>query len=78
MTIAVFKVFGKLGMAGASEKGTFAIDRETKVVTVRRNKSRTAYQMSLNQVANFVCERGVAVKTERKKTGEDDGQPEGG
>lgn len=72
MSTATFKVFGKLGMAGAEGEGTLLIDRETGKVTVRRKRSHTIYETSLNRIADYICVNGFPTKAQR-----DDGQPEG-
>ncbi len=73
MSTATFKVFGKLGMAGGESEGTLQIDRETGKVTVRRKRSHSVYETTLNRIADKVCEMTIPTKA----SGGDDGQPEG-
>ena len=55
MSIATFKVRGRLGFAGGERVGTVSIDRESGKVTVRPKGSRTVYETSLNRLADHVC-----------------------
>jgi hypothetical protein len=73
MTTATFRVFGRLGMAGADGEGTLSINRETGQVIVRRKRSHTVYETTLNRLADYICVNGLPTKPGR----EEDGQSEG-
>jgi hypothetical protein len=67
MAVSRFKVFGTLDSAGGMKKGTFEIDRETGVVTVRPFRSRLVYEVLLNNLATLVCKQSLGVVREEKK-----------
>jgi hypothetical protein len=67
MSVAKFKVYGTLDGAGGMKKGTFEIDRNTGVVTVRPYRSHTVYEALLNNLATTVCKQGLGVVREEKK-----------
>jgi hypothetical protein len=67
MSIAKFKVYATLDGAGGMKKGTFEIDRETGVVTVRPYRSRLVYEVLLNNLATTVCKQNLGVVREEKK-----------
>lgn len=53
---AHFPVLGRLGYARVSE-GTLTIERATGIVTVRRKRSRTRYQLTLDKVAEIIAQK---------------------
>lgn len=61
MSTASFKVRGKLDGAGGDKEGTFSIDRETGVVTVRPKGSRLVYQTTIGRLATWVCQNNMGV-----------------
>lgn len=73
MSVATFKIRGRLGMAGGESEGTLTIDRETGKVTVRKKRSHSVYETTLNRVADKICEMTIPTAA----SGGDDGQPEG-
>jgi hypothetical protein len=65
MTVAVFKVRGRLDSAGGDKDGTIKVDRETGKVTVRVRGSRTVYETTIGRVATLVCQNTMGVKPVR-------------
>lgn len=57
MSIARFKVFGRLDGAGGARAGTVVIDRESGLLHVRPFRGRRVYTMPLSMVADMVCQR---------------------
>jgi hypothetical protein len=68
MSVAKFKVYGPLDGAGGNKKGTVEIDRKTGMFTVRPLRSRTVYELSLNDVATWLCrQHQFAIVREEKR-----------
>ncbi len=67
MSTAKFSVYSTLDSAGGMQKGTFEVDRETGVVTVRPHRSRVVYEALLNNLATLVCKQSLGVVREEKK-----------
>lgn len=57
MTVARFKVFGRLDGAGGARQGTLSIDRAAGLVHVRPYKRQRVYTMPLSMVADMICMR---------------------
>jgi hypothetical protein len=62
MSVASFKVRGRLDSAGGEMEGTIMIDRETGKVSVRPKGRRSTYDTSLSQVATWVCQNAMGLK----------------
>lgn len=66
MSTASFKVRGRLDGAGGDKDGTFTIDRESGIVTVRPKGSRTTYQTTIGRLATWVCQNTMGISPSRK------------
>ena len=60
---ARFKVRAQLDSAGGKKNGTVLIDRETGIITVRPERSRTAYQARLDNIADFIVKTALMAGT---------------
>jgi len=63
MSVAKFKVRAQLDGAGGAKNGTVAIDRETGIVTIRPERSRTTYQATLAEIADLIVKRVLLAGT---------------
>jgi hypothetical protein len=73
MSVASFRVFGRLGMAGSDGEGTLSINRENGQVTVRRKRSHTVYETTLNRLADYICTNGLPTKPGREADEQSEG-----
>jgi hypothetical protein len=62
MSTATFRIKGKLEKAGSAQEGTLTIDRATGVVSVRPLRSREAYSVPLDTVAEWVVRHCIFAK----------------
>jgi hypothetical protein len=67
MSVASFKVRGKLDSAGPEVEGTLFIDRKTGKVTVRRKGSRTTYETTVGMLATWVCRYTMGIRPKDAK-----------
>ncbi len=52
-------VTGRLDNAGAEQRGTVVIERDTGLITVRPLGKRRTYTLPLGDVATMICERVI-------------------
>lgn len=68
MSLARFRVYGKLGKAGGrASAGFMVVDRANNLVTVNRLRSREKYVGYLDQLAEIMVERQIKAEVARKR-----------
>lgn len=68
MSLAKFKVSGRLDGAGGVRQGTVIIDRAAGLLHVRPLRRRRMYTMPLSMVADMVCQRILMNEVHDKRT----------
>jgi hypothetical protein len=67
MSIARFRVYGRMDRAGGGKAGTVEIDRGAETFAVRPHRSRRAYTVSLSLVADIVIEKILKAEVREKE-----------
>jgi hypothetical protein len=67
MSVCRFRVLGRLDGAGGAREGTVTIDRTTGIISVRPLRRRKQYQLTLTQVADYVCRVNVLAELREKQ-----------
>lgn len=65
--VARFKVFGRLDRASGATSATVEIDRATNIVTVRPFRRRKTYQMTLGELADWICAQNIRAEIREKR-----------
>jgi hypothetical protein len=68
MTVARFPVTGTLDGAGARQRGTVSVDRETGMFSVRPFRRKRTYDMPLSVVASMVCRAIILDELRQRRT----------
>lgn len=67
MSVARFRVSGRLDMASRPSYGTVLIDRSAGLFSVRPLRRRRIYTLPLGTVAEMVCRSIIAVEVREKR-----------
>ena len=67
MSVAKFKVVGRLDMASRPSVGTVLIDRQAGLFSVRPLRRHKMYTLPLSSVAELVCRSIIAAEVREKK-----------
>ncbi len=67
MTVAKFKVYGGGGKYNGANEATVTIDRNNNLVSVRPKHRRKAYEMRLEDIAEWVMWRCIKDELHEKK-----------
>jgi hypothetical protein len=67
LSVARFRVSGRLDMASRTQEGTVTIDRGADLFSVRPLRRHRSYTLSLSRVAEMVCQKIIAHEAREKR-----------
>lgn len=67
MSLARFRVAGRLDMASRYQEGTLVVDRSARTVAVRPLRRHKVYELPLDTVAEWICRQVLLVEARRKR-----------
>lgn len=68
MSVARFRVAGRLDMASRTQEGTVTVDRGADLFSVRPLRRRRIYTLPLSKVAEMVCQKIIMAEAREKRT----------